>query len=225
MNSFGKVLVVFVTACSLGFLAFTLSLVTGGPNWKADARSEELTNEFALTVTPSQTEKTKYAFKTRRTDQAVGPTTAVLAEAVVAARKKLSEDAKAEETRLNTEINRLKPIMKDIQDSIPPDKAGMTARALMLDKTLTKISSEIQAVTQEIANKAAAIQTIQKTAQERRDEGYRLKNQLELMRTDLSVAIAQQKILEDELVRVEENLKRLERRGEQLQKQVEPYEK
>ena len=45
------------------------------------------------------------------------------------------------------------------------------------------------------------------------------------MRTDLFVAQAQQRILADELVRVEENLKRLERRGEQLQKQVEPYEK
>jgi hypothetical protein len=52
-----------------------------------------------------------------------------------------------------------------------------------------------------------------------------LKNQLELLRTDLFVAQAQQKILEDELVRVEENEKRLERRHEQLQKQVEPYDK
>lgn len=224
MNSLGKIMVVFVTASSLGFLAFTLSLVTGGPNWKADSESEDLTNEFVFTTTAVPNEKPKFAVKTRRTDQQVAQST-VLAEVIVAARKKQLDDAKAEETRLNGEVARLKPQIKEFQDLIPLDRDGMTARAQALDKDLTKISEEIQTVTQAIATKAAAIQQIQKTAEERRDEGFRLKNQLELMRTDLFVAKAQQKILEDELVRVEENLKRLERRGEQLQKQTGDYDK
>jgi hypothetical protein len=223
MNSFGKTLVVFVTAASLGFLAFALSLVAGGPNWKGEAESEELTKDFVFTTTPGET--TTYSVKTRKTDQPVGSQSPVLADVVVAARKKQVDDAKAEEARLAAEIARIQPLIQETKDLIPPDKDGMVARAQMLDKTLTAISTQIQAVTQEIANKAAAIQLVQKTAQERRDEGFRLKNQLELMRTDLFVAQAQQKILEDELVRVEENLKRLEKRGEQLQKQVEPYEK
>ncbi len=223
MNSLGKILVVFVTAASLGFVAFTMSLVSGGPNWKAEMQSPELTDDFVFTITPG--EKTTYAVKTRKTDQPVGSATPVMAEAVVAARKKQVDDAKAEETRLNADVARLQPIIKEIKDLIPPDKAGMAARAQFLDKLLTKISGDIQNTTQEIATKATAIQQIQKTAQERRDEGFRLKNQLELMRTDLFVSLAQQKILEDELVRVEENQKRLERRSEQLQKQVEPYEK
>lgn len=223
MNSFGKILVVFVTAASLGFVAFTLSLVSGGPNWKAEMQSEELTKDFTFTVTPG--EKTMYAVKTRKTDQPVGAQTPVIAEVVVAARKKQVDDAKAEETRLTNEVARLQPIIKEIKDLIPPDKAGMAARAQFLDKLLTKISSEIEKTTQDIATKAAAIQQIQKTTEERRNEGFRLKNQLELMRTDLFAAMAQQKILEDELVRVEENLRRLERRSEQLKNQVEPYEK
>ncbi len=223
MNSFGKTLVVFVTACSLGFVAFALSLVAGGPNWKADAESEQLTNDFIFTTAPG--EKPSYSVKTRKTDQPVGTSSTVLAEVIVAARKKQAEDAKAEETRLSGEVAKIQPLIKEMKDLIPLDQAGMAARAQLLDKLLTKISEEIQTVTQEIATKAAAIQQLQKTAQERRDEGFRLKNQLELMRTDLFVAQAQQRILADELVRVEENLKRLERRGEQLQKQVEPYEK
>ena len=223
MNSFGKTLVVFVTACSLGFVAFALSLVAGGPNWKADAESEQLTNDFIFTTAPG--EKPSYSVKTRKTDQPVGSPSTVLAEVIVAARKKQAEDAKAEETQLAAEVARITPLIKEMKDLIPPDQAGMAARAQMLDKLLTKISEEIQTVTQEIATKAAAIQQLQKTAQERRDEGFRLKNQLEIMRTDLFVAQAQQRILADEMVRVEENLKRLERRGEQLQKQVEPYEK
>jgi len=225
MNSLGKIMVVFVTASSLGFLAFTLSLVTGGPNWKADSESEELTNDFVFTITPVPNEKPKYAVKTRRTDQPVGAQTTVLAEVVVAARKKQLDDAKTEETRLNGDVARLKPQIDEFKALIPLDQGGMAARAQALDKTLTQISEEIQTVTQTIATKAAAIQQVQKTAQERRDEGFRLKNQLELMRTDLFVAKAQQKILEDELVRVEENLKRLERRGEQLQKQTGDYDK
>lgn len=220
MNSLGKSLVVFVTASSLGFAAFAMSLVTGGPNWKADSESQELTSEFVFTTTASPNAKPEYSVKTRRTDQSVGKST-VLAEVVVAARKKMLDEAKAEETRLNDIVTKLQPQIKEITDLIPPDQAGTVARHQMLDKTLTKISEEIQTVTQEIANKATAIQQIQRTAQERREEGFRMKNQLELLRTDLFVAQVQQKILEDELVRVEENLKRLERRGEQLQKQLE----
>lgn len=224
MNSFGKILVVFVTAASLGFVAFTLSLVSGGPNWKSEMQSDELTNDFVFTVTPTE-KGPNYSVKARRTDTAIGGQTPVISEVIVKARDKQVKDAKEEETRLQAEINRLKPMLEEIKALIPPDKAGMAARAQLLDKILTKISGDIHTTTQEIATKASAIQLIQKTAQERREEAFRLKNQLELLRTDLFVALAQQKILEDELVRVEENEKRLERRNEQLQKQVEPYEK
>jgi len=223
MNSFGKILVVFVTAASLGFVAFTLSLVSGGPNWTAEMQSEALTKDFVFTVNPG--DKVTYVAKSRKTEQPVGAQTAVIAEAVVNARKKQVDDAKAEEAQLTKDIASLQPLKKEVEDLIPPDRAGMAVRAQFLDKLLTKISGDIQTITQEIATKAAAIKQIQKTTEERRDEGFRLKNQLELMRTDLYAALAQQKILEEELVRVEENLKRLERRGEQLQKQVEPYEK
>lgn len=224
MNSFGKILVVFVTAASLGFVAFTLSLVSGGPNWKAEMQSDELTNDFVFTTT--NTEKgPNYSVKARRTDAAVGGQTPVISEVVVKARDKQVKDAKEEETRLQTEINRLKPILEEVKALIPPDKAGMAARAQLLDKILTKISGDIHTTTQEIATKASAIQLIQKTTQERREEAFRLKNQLELLRTDLFVEQAQQKILEDELVRVEENERRLARRNDQLKKQVEPYEK
>ncbi|MBS0207273.1 MAG: hypothetical protein JSS49_30720 [Planctomycetes bacterium] len=225
MNSFGKILVVFVTASSLGFVAFTLSLVTGGPNWTADAESEELTKDFVFTVTPGGEQKTSYAVKTRRTDQPVGSPSTVLAEVVVAARKKQLDDATAEFTRIDTEIKRLQPMIAETKALIPPDQAGMATRAQALDKILTNLGEQIQTVTQEIAAKAQAIQQLQRTAQERRDEAFRVANQLELLRTDLFAALAQQKILEDELVRVEENMRRLERRGEQLQKQVVPYEK
>ena len=223
MNSFGKILVVFTTACSLGFAAFTLSLVSGGPNWKGEAELAELTNDFLITAVAG--EKPMYSAKNRKTDQGVGTQSTLLAEVVVGARKQQVADAKEKESELNKEIARIKPLIEEMRALIPPDQAGLVVRAQMLDKILTQLSEQIQTTTQAITAKAAAIKVIQTTTQERREEALRLRNQLELMRTDLYVAQAQQKLLEVELVRVEENLKRLERRGEQLQKQVEPYDK
>jgi hypothetical protein len=221
MNSLGKVMVVFVTASSLGFAAFALSLVTGGPNWKIEAESEEFTNDFLLTVNPG--EKPTYTLKTRRTEQAVGQTTRILAEVVVEGKKKQVADAKAEETRLSGEVARLKPIIEEMKALMPLDQEGLVSRAVALDKTLTQINDATKAASAEFTAKSIVIKQIHETAQERRDEAFRLKNQLELLRTDLFAAVAQQKVLEDELVRVEENLKRLERREQQLKKQVEPY--
>jgi chromosome segregation ATPase len=224
MNSFGKVMVVFVTATSLGFAAFALSLVTGGPNWRAEAESEELLKDFTFTTTAVPDSKPTYAAKTRRTGEAVGQATTLLAEAVVSARQRQVKDAKEKEAALQAEIAKIKPQIAEINALIPVDEAGLAARTVLLDKLLSKLNEEIQTTSAAFTAKATEIKQIRKTGEERRDEGYRLRNQLELMRTDLFVAQAQQKILEDELVRVEENLKRLQRREQQLKKQIGNYE-
>ena len=57
-------------------------------------------------------------------------------------------------------------------------------------------------------------------AQDRREEGYRLSNQLELLRNDKFAALQQQKVLEFELIRLEENRQRLQRRQKQLKQQL-----
>ena len=63
-------------------------------------------------------------------------------------------------------------------------------------------------------------QDVLRVAQERREEGYRLANQLELLRNDQFAATQQQKVLEGELLRLEENQRRLERRQTTLKKQL-----
>lgn len=222
MNSLGKVMVVFVTAASLGFAAFALSLVSGGPNWKAEAESAELTNDFIFTTAAG--EKPTYSVKLRRTDEAVGSSTPLLAEAVVAARKKQLDLAKAKQADLTQKIDQIKPQIEAIKSLIPPDEAGVKARADAYEKQLEKLNQDIQAATTEFNTKAGEIQQTRKTAQERREEAFRLKNQLELLRDDKFAAEKQQKALEDELIRAEENLKRLQRREAQLKQQVGAYE-
>jgi len=215
-----KVMVVFVTAASLGFAAFTLSLVSGGPNWKNEVEAEDFTNDFILNV--SGGEKKSYAVKVRATDAAVA-TSSILPEVVVKAREKQVTEAKAEDAKLAAEIARIKPIIAEFKALIPPDQAGLLARSAAMDKVLEQQDKATQAASAEFAAKSASIKQIDFTMKERREEGFRLKNQLELLRTDLNAALVQQKALEDELVEVEENLKRLERREQQLKKLVEPY--
>ena len=72
----------------------------------------------------------------------------------------------------------------------------------------------------EFNSKAVDILQIRRLGVERREEGFRLKNQLELLRNDLFASEQQRKALEDELVRSEENLKRLQRRERQLEQQI-----
>jgi hypothetical protein len=78
----------------------------------------------------------------------------------------------------------------------------------------------IQVASAEFNSKAVDILQIRRLGVERREEGFRLKNQLELLRNDLFASEQQRKALEDELVRSEENLKRLQRRERQLEQQI-----
>jgi phage shock protein A len=55
---------------------------------------------------------------------------------------------------------------------------------------------------------------------ERRNEGFRMKNLLELLRTDAYVAQVQKKALDDELIRLKENVRRLEKRNQQLKQTI-----
>lgn len=222
MNSLGKTLVVFVTASSLAFAAFSLSLVSGGPNWKGESESDSLTKDFVFTTTPG--EKPTYSVKTRRKDEAVGGTTTVLAETVVAARKRQLDDATKRKGELEQDIARLKPMIEQIKALIPVDEAGVKTRIDAYEKQLATLNSSIQTSTTEIGTKAGEIQKVRKEGQERREEIFRLTNQLELLRNDLYAAVKQQKVLEDELVRAEENLRRLQRREAQLKQQVGAYE-
>ena len=72
----------------------------------------------------------------------------------------------------------------------------------------------------EFSAKTLETQDVMRLAQDRREEGYRLSNQLELLRNDKFAALQQQKVLEFELIRLEENRQRLQRRQKQLKQQL-----
>ena len=218
MNSIGKILVVFVTASSLGFLAFVVALRNGGPDWVGEMRSPELQKEFVFTT--EQGEKVMYSAKHRRTESDVAPKTPVLAEVILKSRKRQEEDANKKLQELNPQVQPLQERLALIKKLIPEDEAGVQARIKKYEEQVEKLVSQLKEVGNQFSAKTLETQDVMRLAQDRREEAYRLANQLELLRNDKFAAQQQQKVLEDELTRLAENRQRLERRQKQLKQQL-----
>ena len=218
MNSIGKILVVFVTASSLGFLAFVVALRNGGPDWVGEMRSPELQKEFVFTT--EQGEKVMYSAKHRRTETDVAPKTPVLAEVILKSRKRQEEDANKKLQELSPQVQPLQERLALIKKLIPEDEAGVQARNKKYEEQYEKLVSQLKEVGNQFSAKTLETQDVMRLAQDRREEAYRLANQLELLRNDKFAAQQQQKVLEDELTRLAENRQRLERRQKQLKQQL-----
>ncbi len=218
MNSIGKILVVFVTASSMGFLAFVVALRNGGPDWQGEMRSPELQKEFVFTTDPG--EKVMYSAKHRRTETEVSPKTPILAEVILKSRKRLEDDANKKMQELNPQVQPLTDRLALIKKLIPEDDAGVQFRIIKYEEQIEKLVAQLKQVGDEFSAKTLETQDVMRLAQDRREEGYRLSNQLELLRNDKFAALQQQKVLEFELIRLEENRQRLQRRQKQLKQQL-----
>jgi chromosome segregation ATPase len=218
MNTVGKILVVFVTACSLGFLAFVTALRNGGPDWKGELRSEELQRDFVFST--EQGETTKYSAKHRRSETSVVDKTPNLAEVVVKSRKRQEDDAGKIFQELTQQLQPLPEYLAMMTKLIPEDQAGVEVCMKKIEERIEQLNKELQAVGGQYSTLTLQTQDVMRVAQERREEAYRLSNQLELLRNDSYSAGAQQKVLEGELIRLEENLRRLQRRQNQLKQQT-----
>ncbi len=219
MNEFGKVCVVFVTAASLAFVAFVGAMRSGGRNWQLEA---DQMDDFVLNVTPG--EKTKYGMNNRRTGEPVGSESTILPEVVVAAKAKQVANIRKETTDLTEAAAQLKPGTEFAVAAVTADEKGLAVRLESLQKQYDEVSQRIAQVNTQIIEAANEAQKIRAEGQERREEVYRQQNQLELLRDDLFAAKVQRKNLEEEEVRLQEILSRLDRRRQQLVDRTTPYE-
>ena len=218
MNTIGKILVVFVTASSLGFLAFVVALRNGGPDWQGEMRSEDLQKEIVFTTEPGET--VTYSAKHRRTDTPAAEKTPIMAEVVLKSRKRLEDEANKKLQALTPQVQPLIDFLAIQKKLIPEDDAGVHVRIKKLDERSQQLTADLKAVGSQFSVTTIQTQDVMRVAHERREEGYRLSNQLELLRNDQFSAAQQQKVLEDELVRLEENRRRLERRQNLLKLQL-----
>jgi chromosome segregation ATPase len=218
MNTFGKILVVFVTASSLGFLAFVIAYRNGGPDWQGEMRSADLQQEFVFATEPG--EIVKYSSKHRRSETTVADKLPVLAEVVLKSRKRLEEDANKKLQELQPQMERLTANRDLVRKLNPIDDAGVHVRIKNYEKQTQELVGTLNEIGSQFSVATLETQDLLRLSQERREEAYRLANQLELLRNDQFSAIQQQKVLEDELVRLEENHRRLDRRQKQLKQQL-----
>ncbi len=218
MNTIGKILVVFVTASSLGFLAFVVALRNGGPDWQGEMRSEDLQKEIVFTTEPGET--VTYSAKHRRTDTPAAEKTPIMAEVVLKSRKRLEDEANKKLQALTPQVQPLIDFLAIQKKLIPEDDAGVHVRIKKIDERSQQLTADLKAVGSQFSVTTIQTQDVMRVAHERREEGYRLSNQLELLRNDQFSAAQQQKVLEDELVRLEENRRRLERRQNLLKLQL-----
>lgn len=222
MNTLGRILVVFTAAASLGFAAFAGALVSGGPNWRAEAATPSFATDLALEERPGP--PSQFTVKDRVTEQQIASST-LLAEVLVQGRLKQVQNAQAALTETNQKIEQFKPLITEATIRIAADLKGADARLQILQEQLRQVEAQVQTVTTDIQQKSVEAQTIRADAEERRNEGLRLKNLLELLRNDLYAAGKQRDALADELVRLQEIEQRLSRRNQQLKAQLDgkPY--
>ena len=218
MNTVGKILVVFVAAASLGFVAFVAAMRNGGPDWKGEMRSPQLQKEFVFTIEPG--EKITYTAKHRRSDSPVAEKTPILPEVILKARKRLDDETNKTLQALQPEPAQLEKAIQDTVDSIVADKKGVELREQNMSDLYQKEWNELNTVGDEFSATTIQTQDVLRVAEERREEGYRLANQLDLLRNDNFSMAEQQKVLEDELIRLQGNRKRLQDRQIQLKKQL-----
>jgi chromosome segregation ATPase len=219
MIRLSKVLVVFVTAASLGFAAFAMALVYGGPNWEVLATAPELTREVA--INSPQVPNGPYTAMHRRTGQGL-KSSKNLAEVVVDGQKKVLDDLKNEVQQLDQLLQSLKPQLEDAQKLIEADRQGLNARAEAWSQMLQKLAADLNAINDQLQTRTVEATQVQADLAERRFEVLRLQNQLELLRDDLYAAEQQRDALVGELDLLLDAQQKLERRNGQLKQQLPP---
>ena len=233
MTKFGQVLTVCIAAASVAFMAFAVASTVGGPNWYGDEGIQALPDYlFELAPGTPETPPT-WSVKTRRTQESVPPTTPILAHAVLAARRDLTKKQIAQTSELDSQINNVpspvmpanngNPAMITLAEKIAlsekandDDLKAMATREIELVAEFKALQAEIAAITDKIITTTQESQTTRAEADRRREDVFRLQNQIEEIYTDRFRAIEQQKKLRDLLVRLRGSIARAQRRKNQL---------
>jgi chromosome segregation ATPase len=139
---------------------------------------------------------------------------------VVAALQRQAQDLQTQVQQIQQETERKVPLVPEIVRLKEQDEKALAARSDVLEQELTNLRTRESQMLAAQAEKSAETQSVMQVVVERRNEGFRMKNLLELLRTDAYVAQVQKKALDDELIRLKENVRRLEKRNQQLKQTI-----
>ncbi|MEX0701067.1 MAG: hypothetical protein WD069_03140 [Planctomycetales bacterium] len=217
MTIISKVLAVFVAAASLAFLGFVAITLKAGANWEGEARRVE---QYRFPKTEG--EKVTYTaeplpHRKDRIDLQPVPSTSVLADAIIKAQANIQDQYKKRIDALDQQIALTEQAIQGFQAATVVDREALQRREAELVALLEAAQKQIEDLTNQGDAQSRQATAIQTTARDRREDGYRLANQLETIRAEQHRWLSQKKILVDRLVRLRQSIASLERRQARLQ--------
>ena len=222
MNSFGKSLTVAAALGSLAFMAFSMSLALGGPNWRSELESPALTEDFTIKVDPATPgTKTTYTLAVRRPEGGVATTfqpSSILPKVIIDGKQWKAKNL-AEKLKMSTDLaTQQEANIAARKAEIEKDRQSFEARQKVLRDFIAKLDKQIADLSSEHRQVILENETVIKEVRERVTESYRLQNQIELLRDDAYAAREQLLSLQDELTQLTALAERLALRNDQLKK-------
>jgi hypothetical protein len=225
LTTIGKCLAVVAAVLALAFAGFALIATAGGPNWQAKAAALD-EYQFAQTEgeTPQWTATFRLSGAGEGGGESVGSQAEMLPPKIVDALNHKQQRQRDEIARLDAAIQGnpqegLAPLEQRIQEArqtIEVDLKALGEYEQQLAAELQRVLAAAEELSQQVVQKTQEGFAKGREASERREEIYRLRNQLEEIHADIYRTQVQQEKLRDLLNRTYGAIGRLERRKQQL---------
>ncbi len=211
-------LTVTTTVVSVAFLGLAFIARVGGPNWNADRR--RLEDDYIFEKIEAQEQPTTWTVKTRVGDETIKANSRIEPEVIVAAYQHKINLQKEEIASLDQQIQQVESQLAATKPLIEQDFAAIDRRLTALRKAVDELTEQNVALLEEgkrIADEALRLRTLAKL---RREDVFRLTQQLHQLQAEQYKLAEQQARLEDVLVRLNGVVERLEVRNRQLREQL-----
>ena len=238
MTTLSKILALVTTAACFAFLGFVMVSLVAGPNWQGMTHESEFDG---YVFENSGGETPTWSVKRRDNQQTVGGPNKSLPPKIVDVLNEI-ENEQRQRIEFLDKGDRQKNIfgIDDLKNFINNPDEGIKAlilqdiRALKqygqrLEEELAALNDTLVQTTQEVSQKARDAELKFTSAEERREDIYRLRNFVTETDTDRFRAVEHQKKLRDAWERYQGVITRLKERNEQLRKLISersrtPYE-
>lgn len=220
MGNISRVLAVVTAALSVAFLGFAVANRLGGPNWESTARSlnPQLNKAGGYVFSQSVGENPQWSANSAAGDSI--KTSAVLPEVIVAALDHKIAGLKAELDALINEQPQLETRKTNLEAAIDTDEQALRTAVAQRRQFLTQLREQYATLSRQLVQKAEAGRQTEDVVAARRNDVFRLLNQLEVLKADI-VRLGQ---IEQQMVdsnrQIDADLDKAQRRQQQLKSRL-----
>lgn len=220
MTTLSKVFAVVTTFAALAFMAFAAVTVVAGPNWRTIAEDDAIEDYSYYQYSQSEGESPTWS-ATRigaapATPQTI-PSSPALPKVVVAVRKNIANEQRTKIDELQKQVDPLKREIEHARALKELHAKGIELREEELEQEAVALNKAIYDSADQAIQKSIETQKTRRKGEKRRNDVFRIRNQLEEIRTQTYGVTEQQKLLRDRLVRVNGDINRLKDRIRQLE--------